>query len=86
MGTEDFAKNVFKKVYESDVNRLRSMEDMWKTRKPPTALAFDQISKDAQPIDLSISMQDQKVWSLTENFVVFRDRLVSSHIKSYAFH
>ena len=85
MGTEDFTKNVFEKVYESDVNRLRSMEDMWKTRKPPTALAFDEISKDAQPLDASISAQDQKVWSLPENFVVFRDRLVASRIKCWAF-
>jgi len=74
MGSEDFARKVFEKVFQDDINRLRSMEDMWKTRKPPIALNFDELSKSVDGISVSIAHQDQKVWTDSENFAVFRDR------------
>ncbi len=74
MGSEDFPRKVFEKVYREDIERLRSMEDMWKTRRPPEALDFDKLSKDASSIDLSIATRDQSTWTLPENFAVFTDR------------
>ncbi len=74
MGSDDFARKVFDKVFKDDINRLRSMEDMWKSRRPPTALDFDEMSKEASGISTSTAQHDQKVWTQAENFVVFCDR------------
>ena len=76
MGSDDFARKVFDKVFKDDVNRLRSMEDMWKTRKQPNVLDFDEISKAASGIKPSVAQQDQKAWTVAENFTVFCDRYV----------
>jgi len=76
MGSSDFAKLVFQKVFTDDIERLRSMEDMWKTREPPNALFFDELSKKAEgKCAADIVENDQAVWSLAENFVVFVDSL-----------
>lgn len=74
MGSPEFAKAVFKKVFKDDVDRLRSMEDMWKNRKAPSSLDLDYISQEASTLPPSTSRQDQRTWSLAENFVVFADR------------
>ncbi|KAL9120327.1 MAG: hypothetical protein Q9187_003118 [Circinaria calcarea] len=75
MGSEDFASYIFRKVYHDDINRLRSMEDMWKTRKAPSALDFDEVSKEAHGISISTAQRDQATWTLAENFTVFLDSL-----------
>ncbi|MCJ1408189.1 E1 ubiquitin-activating protein uba2 [Ptychographa xylographoides] len=75
IGSPEFAQQVFHKVFTDDINRLRSMEDMWKTRTPPEPLNFGNILADSEAIDISISSQDQQPWTLTENFVVFLDSL-----------
>lgn len=74
MGSEDFARKVFEKVFRDDINRLRSMDDMWKNRRPPKPLDFEELAKQAGGISTSMAQQDQKVWSVAENFTVFRDR------------
>lgn len=74
MGTAEFARKVFDKVFKEDISRLRSMEDMWKIRKPPIAFSFDDIVNKSQGIKSSIAREDQKVWSEAENFAVFCDR------------
>lgn len=74
MGSKNFASNIFRKVYQDDINRLRSMEDMWKTRKAPLALDFDEVSKEANGISTSTAQRDQATWTLAENFTVFSDR------------
>lgn len=76
MGTDTFAKTVFDKVFTRDMERLRQMEDMWKTRKAPEPLDFDKVSEAAQNVMPQISTEDQKVWDLEENFTVFVDRHV----------
>ncbi|KAK4690428.1 ubiquitin-like 1-activating enzyme E1 B, partial [Lecanoromycetidae sp. Uapishka_2] len=73
MGSDDFARKVFEKVFTDDINRLRSMEDMWKSRKPPKALDFDVMLKDSSNVSSSIAQNDQKVWTEAENFAVFCD-------------
>ena len=75
MGTEEFSRNLFIKVFKEDINRLRSMEDMWKTRNPPNRLDFDSLSKAASGLSPVIASHDQKIWNETENFVVFCDSL-----------
>ncbi|CAF9910654.1 MAG: E1 ubiquitin-activating protein uba2 [Alectoria fallacina] len=75
MGSDDFARKVFDKVFKDDINRLRSMEDMWKTRKQPNALDFDRISKGASGTKPYVAQQDQKAWTVAETFTVFCDSL-----------
>ncbi|KAL2386225.1 hypothetical protein RJZ90_000849 [Blastomyces dermatitidis] len=75
MGSDNFAEKVFTKVFNEDVDRLRKMEDMWKARKPPQPLSFDPLQQEATAVDSTISSDDQKVWSLVENFAVFKDSL-----------
>ena len=74
MGSDDFARKVFEKVFKDDINRLRSMDDMWKTRKPPSPLDFDELAKSAEAINPPTANQDQKTWTEAENFAVFLDR------------
>ncbi|KAI9755737.1 MAG: hypothetical protein M4579_004167 [Chaenotheca gracillima] len=75
MGSDDFPQAVFQKVFTEDITRLRTMEDMWKTRKPPEVLDFEDLSGKASAIETSISRQDQTSWSLEENYKVFEDSL-----------
>lgn len=75
MGSEDFAKNVFDKVFTDDIDRLRKMEDAWKTRKPPEILSYDSLQTEVSGILPSISVSDQITWSRNENFTVFKDSL-----------
>ncbi|KAL8716461.1 MAG: hypothetical protein Q9225_006213 [Loekoesia sp. 1 TL-2023] len=73
MGSDDFSRKIFEKVFTDDINRLRSMQDMWKTRQPPTALDFDAVSKSSASggeVGDSVAKRDQVVWSLAENFTV----------------
>jgi hypothetical protein len=65
---------VFEKVFSEDIERLRSMGDLWKSRKPPTALDYDALSAQAAGVKTSVARIDQRIWSLEENFVVFSDR------------
>lgn len=82
MGSDDFSRQVFDKVFTEDINRLRSMGDMWKSRTPPEALDFDKIMKDAQILDASVYQRDHSAWTQEENFFVFRDRYESHHLES----
>lgn len=77
MGTDEFAKAVFQKVYDEDVQRLCSMEDMWKTRKRPTPLNFDEVQKAATEaaVPAGIAEKDQLEWDLAQNFTVFVDSI-----------
>lgn len=74
IGTEEGHQKVFEKVFETDIERLRGMEDMWKTRKAPELLDSAQLQEQSASIDSAISTKDQTVWSLAENFAVFKDR------------
>ncbi|KAL1971352.1 hypothetical protein VTN77DRAFT_304 [Rasamsonia byssochlamydoides] len=84
MGSDDFAEKVFTKVFKDDIERLRGMEDMWKTRKPPEPLDYGTLQEKASGIDPTISQNDQKIWTLEEDFVVFKDSLdrLSKRLKS----
>jgi ubiquitin-like 1-activating enzyme E1 B len=75
MGSDDFAKQVFDKVFKDDIERLAKTEDMWKEKPAPEPLSYEQLDAESAGIDTSISQGDQNVWSTVENFVVFRDSL-----------
>lgn len=78
VGTPEFPKLLFSKVFTKDVNRLLSVEDMWKTRKAPTPLDYDELltkAKDAIANQEALIADGQKTWTLEENLVVFNDSL-----------
>ncbi|KAG9230379.1 hypothetical protein BJ875DRAFT_157742 [Amylocarpus encephaloides] len=86
MGTQSFPQLLFDKVYQDDVNRLLSMEDMWKTRRPPQPLKFAKVMEKAAelaPVD-QILKDDQRAWTLEENVAIFTDSLarLSSRMQS----
>ncbi|KAF7193926.1 Ubiquitin-activating enzyme E1-like [Pseudocercospora fuligena] len=73
MGQDDFAKAVFNKVYHDDIERLRSMKEMWQSRKAPESLQFEVVCIDAKPEKHGeeLAAQDQNVWTLLDNLKVF---------------
>lgn len=75
MSSPDFPKLVFNKVFKEDIERLLSMEDMWKNRRSPTALNFEQLFEAGKSIPTTIASKGQGVWTVAENFVVFADSL-----------
>lgn len=88
MGTDSFPQLLFDKVYKDDVVRLRSMEEMWKTRRPPELLDYATViakASDAEARKEKILKDGQRVWDLEENVVVFRDRYcLSAHLLGYS--
>ncbi|KAL2160152.1 hypothetical protein VTH06DRAFT_1807 [Thermothelomyces fergusii] len=78
VGSPEFHEMLFDKVFNTDIVRLRSMEDMWKTRKPPEPLNYKELLEKASDVMAAkdaVLKNDQKVWSLEENLVVFNDSL-----------
>lgn len=78
VGTEQFAQMLFDKVFGTDIVRLRSMGDMWKTRRPPDPLDYNTLMAQAAEAIATkdVVLKDaQKVWTLEENLVVFNDSL-----------
>ncbi|KAE8842518.1 hypothetical protein HRS9139_01815 [Pyrenophora teres f. teres] len=75
MGSKDFPRLVFDKVFKEDIDRLRSMEDMWKTKRAPKALDYDTLMQESLGVGPTIAQQDQVVWNVPENFAVFVDSI-----------
>ncbi|KAF2189841.1 ubiquitin-activating enzyme E1 3 [Zopfia rhizophila CBS 207.26] len=75
MGSGEFPRLIFDKVFKEDIERLRSMEDMWKTRRCPEPLDYDKLSQEALGVGPAIAQKDQVVWTIAENFAVFVDSL-----------
>jgi ubiquitin-like 1-activating enzyme E1 B len=73
MGSEDFPRAIFEMVFKEDIERLLSMEDMWKTKKAPVALDFDKLSTEAKAPAATVMQDDQRVWTMAENFAIFVD-------------
>lgn len=80
MGSDDFTRKVFEKVFKTDIERLRGVEDMWKERTPPELLDFDKLQEESATIDPSVSIDDQRVWTLAESYTVFKDRFAILHL------
>jgi len=77
MGSQDFARLVFEKVFVNDIIRLRSMDDMWKTRKAPIALQAEDLLTKAMTVEADITSKDQNIWSLEENVAVFTKSIMA---------
>ncbi|KAG6098152.1 hypothetical protein E4U14_007568 [Claviceps sp. LM454 group G7] len=78
VGTDEFPRMLFDKVYHCDIERLRSVEDLWKSRRRPDPLQYESLSVQATEAMASkdkILNDDQRIWTLEENFVVFKDSL-----------
>lgn len=78
VGSEEFPELLFDKVFKADIERLRSLEDMWKTRSPPQPLDYKTLmgqATEALAAKEAIIEDDQKVWSLEESLAVFNDSL-----------
>ncbi|KAF2637900.1 ubiquitin-activating enzyme E1 3 [Massarina eburnea CBS 473.64] len=75
MGSEEFPRLVFEKVFKEDIERLLSMEDMWKARTKPVALDYDSLSGEALGVGSAVAKKDQAEWTPAENFAVFLDSL-----------
>ncbi|CRJ80625.1 hypothetical protein BN1708_000320 [Verticillium longisporum] len=78
LGTEAFPELLFNKVFNADIVRLLSMEDMWKSRRKPEPLDYAALmgkAAEALASKEEILRDDQRVWSLEENLAVFNDSL-----------
>ncbi len=78
VNTPDFPRLLFDKVFNKDIVRLRSMEEMWRSRQPPEPLDYENLMGLAAKAFASkeeILSDGQRVWSLEENLVVFNDSL-----------
>ncbi|KAI1632442.1 SUMO-activating enzyme subunit uba-2 [Biscogniauxia mediterranea] len=78
VGTDKFPQMLFDKVFHTDISRLLSMEEMWKSRKPPEPLKYETVmaqASDAIASKDAIIKDGQSVWSLEQNLVVFNDSL-----------
>ncbi|KAM0586503.1 hypothetical protein ACHAP6_005301 [Verticillium nonalfalfae] len=78
LGTEAFPELLFNKVFNADIVRLLSMEDMWKSRRKPEPLDYATLmgkAAEALASKAEILRDDQRVWSLEENLAVFNDSL-----------
>ena len=73
MGKSEFAKELFNKVFHDDIERLRSISDMWQSRTPPEPLRFESLSIDPNLVEqgATLANQDQSVWTLLDNLKVF---------------
>lgn len=76
----DLSKRVFNKVFKADVERLLSMEDMWRKRTKPVPLDFDvasqqEVNGDGNGVAAPPSLRDQKVLSLQETVEQFDQSL-----------
>lgn len=79
MGTDSFPQLIFDKVYKDDINRLRSMEEMWKSRRAPEPMDYASVIAQAvnhEARKQKIIKEGQKIWTLEENVMVFKDRCV----------
>ncbi|KAI2467293.1 hypothetical protein F4781DRAFT_423445 [Annulohypoxylon bovei var. microspora] len=78
VGTEQFSRLLFDKVFDADITRLLSMKDMWKSREPPKPIEYRTLVGQASEAIASkdrVLKDGQRVWTLEENLVVFNDSL-----------
>ncbi|DAA73578.1 TPA_exp: Uncharacterized protein A8136_4607 [Trichophyton benhamiae CBS 112371] len=76
MPSDEFTEKVFEKVFHKDIVRLQAVEEMWKSRPKPNPLSYSSLSEESKGIDAGICSDDQKVWTVAQNFVVFKDSIV----------
>ncbi|KAF7543048.1 hypothetical protein G7Z17_g11062 [Cylindrodendrum hubeiense] len=78
VGTPQFSQMLFDKVFNGDIERLRSVEDMWKSRRAPEPLQYEKVlseATEALALKDTVLGDDQRTWSLEESLVAFNDSL-----------
>ncbi|KAI9488947.1 hypothetical protein BDB00DRAFT_644379 [Zychaea mexicana] len=78
MGTDEYAQKVFDKVFTSDIERLLSMKEMWKTREKPVPLSYSAIEKESHNDSTETAqsgLKDQRVWNVKECVGMFKDSI-----------
>ncbi|KAJ1945930.1 E1 ubiquitin-activating protein uba2, partial [Linderina macrospora] len=71
VGKPDFAWQIFNKVFVQDIDRLLSMEDMWRNRVPPVRLSFEQLEAAAGKDFDATTFDDQKTLGAPEALALF---------------
>jgi len=74
IGTPEFFNLVFEKVFNTDIKRLLSMSDMWKTKTPPTPLDYTEYDIPDDTLCADLANQDQPIWDVATNVAVFKYR------------
>jgi ubiquitin-like 1-activating enzyme E1 B len=75
VGTKDFSQMLFDKVFNTDIARLCSMEEMWKSRRKPEPLDYQTLKSKVPAVDEAFLENGQKIWSLEENLAVLESSL-----------
>ncbi|KAL0081916.1 ubiquitin-activating enzyme [Phycomyces blakesleeanus] len=80
MGTEEYTRLVFTKVFTTDIQRLLDANISRGGRKPPCPLDYETLDKQAKDPKQTVenedgqeTLADRKVWSLPECFHVFKE-------------
>lgn len=72
----EFAQKFFTKCFTHDIERLASIDTMWKTRKQPVPFSFEELKEQAgdyKSLAAEALKKDQSVWSIPETFAVLLD-------------
>lgn len=74
---EDAFVNLVNKIFDTDIERLIAMKEMWKSRKPPSPLKFDSIAPNVEGLDghRISTEEDQQRWSIEENLAVLKNSI-----------
>jgi len=63
------------RIFHEDIGYLLKMSDLWKTRKPPAPLKWDEvISRDEQQPNPKLS-KEMQVWTIKQCLTVFEESL-----------
>ncbi|KAI9099384.1 hypothetical protein DFS34DRAFT_642694 [Phlyctochytrium arcticum] len=68
-GTAEYGRKVFEKVFTDDIKGLVALEDLWKSRAPPTPLDYDALT--AGLADNTHDLPEHQVWTIEENVRTF---------------
>lgn len=71
-------RKLFNKFFKDDIHYLLSMSNLWKTRKPPTPLSWEDAQKcsgNAEEEENSIRARDMTVWSIKKCANVFAESI-----------
>ncbi|CAH2257408.1 SUMO-activating enzyme subunit 2 [Pararge aegeria] len=66
-------EKLFSKLFGDDIRYLLSMENLWKKRRPPTPLTWNNLPGKGNPTAQHSGLPDQRVWSMHECAQVFGD-------------
>ncbi|XP_066992767.2 SUMO-activating enzyme subunit 2 isoform X2 [Anabrus simplex] len=67
-------KKLFQKLFHDDINYLLSMGNLWKSRRPPTPLVWDDLPDavaGSSKVTKDGALKDQKTWSIAECANIF---------------